>query len=402
MSQPHPASPPPGPARGNAALAWVLVAAMALPMLVLYAVGTLGPLMARDLGMAPGALGWITFAAFGVAAVLSPWAGPLVQQWGCRRSLVLLFAAAACAYAAMALAPGLGLLACAVALDGVAQALCNPVTNLLIARQVRAEHRPWMVGVKQAGVQAAALFAGALLPTLALWWGWRGALGLLVPLAGLGLLAARQVAWPQPAGPRGPLAPVRPQRRLCLLMATQCGVGAALSVFVVFLPSYAMAQGLELRQAGNLVALFAVMGIASRIALTPLAARKGSGAPLMLALILAAMAAVALLLLAAPGRPWPLWIGAALMGASAVATNAVAMGLVVQGTTFGPTAAASGWLSAAFFGGMAAGAPLTAALAHGALSAAWTGSLASLAVAAMAMLQLERLQRRTPMAHRAA
>ena len=43
----------------------VLTCAMALPMLIFYAVGTLGPLMIADLGVPTPWLGWLITSTFG-------------------------------------------------------------------------------------------------------------------------------------------------------------------------------------------------------------------------------------------------------------------------------------------------------------------------------------------------
>ncbi|GKT24907.1 MFS transporter [Acidovorax sp. SUPP3334] len=353
-------------------LAAVLMAAMALPMLVLYAVGTLGPMLGRDLGVAPGSLGWVTAATFGVAAALSPWAGTWTARLGGRLGLVVLFLAVSLVYTMMAWAPGLTALTCAVAVGGVAQALCNPVTNLLIAQQVAPNQRPRMVGVKQAGVQVAALFAGLALPVLASRWGWRWTLGLMAPLGLLLALAVPAVTRQHAAGPVPPMTPPRPNLALAVLMGIQWCVGAALSAFIVSLPAHAAAQGWPLVQAGHLVAVFAATGLVSRVVLTPLAAQLRDESWLILFLLVIAAASAGGVLLAGPLRQWPLWCAAGLMGISAVALNAVAMGMVVRHATFGATAVASGWLSAAFFAGLALGAPLAAAAANFGYGLEWT------------------------------
>lgn len=52
-------------------IAILMTVAMALPMLVLYTIGTLGPSIVADLGIGRSALGALTSACFGVAVVLS-------------------------------------------------------------------------------------------------------------------------------------------------------------------------------------------------------------------------------------------------------------------------------------------------------------------------------------------
>ncbi|EPL10676.1 putative ABC transporter, partial [Pseudomonas sp. CF161] len=104
-------------ARGGG-LRLVLTAAMALPMLIFYAVGTLGPLLVADLGVPTHWLGWLIMSAFGFAALLSLWAGPLVNRLGTRRALAWLFWATAGAYALLASLPGFAGVVLALAVCG--------------------------------------------------------------------------------------------------------------------------------------------------------------------------------------------------------------------------------------------------------------------------------------------
>lgn len=70
----------------------VLTLAMTLPMLILYAISALGPFLIRDLRIEAGWLGYVSMSAFGLAAMLSLGAGPLVDRLGSRRGLRMLFA----------------------------------------------------------------------------------------------------------------------------------------------------------------------------------------------------------------------------------------------------------------------------------------------------------------------
>ncbi len=100
---------------------------------------------------------------------------------GSRYALIALFFTIASAFTLMASAENFYGLVAAAAVCGIAQALANPVTNLLIAQQVPPEKRAQVVGLKQSGVQVAALFAGLVLPGIAIQYGWRVALGMIVP-----------------------------------------------------------------------------------------------------------------------------------------------------------------------------------------------------------------------------
>ncbi|MBF8757373.1 MFS transporter [Pseudomonas guariconensis] len=341
----------------------LLGAAMALPMLVFYAIGALGPLLVADLQVPEHWLGYLTMSAFGLAALLSLGAGAIVERLGGRRALGLLFGCCAVAYALAGVLPGFHGLVLALAVCGVAQALANPATNLLIAERLPMAERAATVGFKQAGVQVSALFAGLLLPLLAQGLGWRVALLLFAPLALLlGWTVLRHLPG-LPGSTRGVSTTLgRPSVGLALLMAVQCSVAIALSSFVTYLGVFAHAQGVPTVLAGSLVAVFGVMGIVARVLLTPLAARMRDESLMLGALCALAALAVFSLSLATP-QAWAwLWVGSIGMGLTAVATNAVAMSMVLRDRAFGAPAASASLLSVGFFAGFALGPPLFGAM----------------------------------------
>lgn len=341
----------------------LLGAAMALPMLVFYAIGALGPFLVADLQVPEHWLGYLTMSAFGLAALLSLAAGAIVERLGGRRALGLLFGCCAAAYNLAGILPGFLGLVLALAVCGVAQALANPATNLLIAEQFPVAERAATVGFKQAGVQVSALFAGLLLPLLAQYLGWRVALVLFAPLALLlGWTVLRHLPG-LPASARGASPPLRrPSTGLALLMAVQCSVAIALSSFVTYLGVFARAQEVPAVLAGSLVAVFGVMGIVARVLLTPLAARMRDESLMLGALCALAALAVFSLSRATPQAWIWLWVGSIGMGLTAVATNAVAMSMVLRDRAFGAPAASASLLSVGFFAGFALGPPMFGAL----------------------------------------
>jgi MFS family permease len=336
----------------------VLVFAMALPMLVLYAISTLGPFLVRDLRFEAGLLGYLVMSAFGIAAILSLWAGAFVDRIGTRRALAVLFFTVALAFTLIATVEDYYSLVAAAAICGIAQALANPVTNLLIAQQVSPEKKATVVGLKQSGVQLAALFAGLVLPAIATQYGWHVAFGIVVPVAILFGITTPYIAPRKPSGTRKAFTIPPPNVLLLRLMAIQFCVGIALSAFVTFLPTFAVRQGMPLSVAGSLIAVFGVMGILSRMALTPLGARMKDESLLLLVLIAIAACAIAVTMKANADSHWYLWAGAVGMGLTAVGTNAIAMSMLIRDAAFGPVATASGFVSVAFFGGFASGPPL--------------------------------------------
>lgn len=368
----------------------VMTGAMALPMLIFYAIGTLGPFLVADLGVAPGWLGYLTMSAFGFAALLSLWAGPLVNRLGSRRALALLFLVATLAYGLIAVAPTFGGVVLAVAVCGIAQALSNPATNLLIAERVPPQKKAAVVGVKQAGVQVAALFAGLVLPGIAQQFGWRAALLLLVPLGLLLALGAPRIAPKAAAGKPASFGLIRPSRMLALLMTIQLCAGVALSAYITFLGVFATRQGMSSVVAGGLVAVFGVMGILARVVLTPIGGRMRDESWLLLLLLALAACAIGVTAQATPERHWMLWTGTIGVGLTAVATNAIAMSMLLRDRAFGAPATSAGMLSVGFFGGFAFGPPSFGALSAGpwGFAGAWAALIGVLALGALLALWL--------------
>lgn len=342
----------------------VLLLAMALPMLVLYATSTLGLTLSRALAFPPAWLGYVVMSSFGLASVLSLWAGYVVNRIGSRNGLIGLFVIIASAFTVMVTAEHFYGLLVAAALCGIAQALANPVTNLLIAEQVAPPKRAGVVGLKQSGVQVAALFAGLVLPSISLTYGWQIALGIIIPVALLLALITPLIAPKKLLSPAKPFTFALPNALLFSLMSVQFFVGLGLSAFVTFLPTFASHQGLSPALAGSLIAVFGVMGIVSRIVLTPLGAKMRDEAYLLLGLCVVAAMAVIVTMQSSSDNQWCLWAGAVGVGLTAVATNAIAMSMLVRDSSFGVVAVASGFVSVAFFGGFALGAPLYAYITH--------------------------------------
>ena len=374
----------------------VLVFAMTLPMLILYAISTLGPLLGHDLHFEPALLGYLVMSSFGLAAILSLWAGIFVDRIGSRYALIALFFTIASAFTLMASVENFYGLVAAAAVCGIAQALANPVTNLLIAQQVPPEKRAHVVGLKQSGVQVAALFAGLVLPGIAIQYGWRAALGMIVPAA---ILFGITVPFVTPkihirTGKSFMFLP--PNSLLLRLMGIQFCVGISLSAFVTFLPTFATQQGMSLSLAGTLIAVFGVMGIISRMVLTPMGAKLEDESLLLLVLIAIAACAVIATMQAGPENLWWLWVGAAGMGLTAVGTNAIAMSMLIRDPAFGPVSTASGLVSAAFFGGFALGPPLYGALSNYSIGfpLGWSMQVSSLLLACAMSLVLASARRR--------
>ena len=362
-----------GAARAPLGLVVVLTLAMALSMLVLYAIGALGPQLVIDLGVDRTELGSLPAAGFAVAAVLSLWSGRVVDRVGTRGAGAALFVVVALSFAMMALAGGLGLLIVAVAACGIAQALANPVTNRIIAERVPAKARGAVVGIKQSGVQLAALVAGAALPPVAAVWGWQAAFACVPPVALACLVATLRLLHAAPDAARklgtggGRLLPAAPGRALGWLLAMQLCLGAGIAAVTTFVPLYTHQDlGASDRYSALVLAGFGLSGVLSRVLWTSVAGRRDDPLGLQFLLgLLAAVAAAALWLSGAvpAGGLALVWAGAIGVGATAVAANAVSMLSVITDRRFGPVGHASALASSGFFAGFVVSPPLAGLLA---------------------------------------
>jgi predicted MFS family arabinose efflux permease len=384
----------------------VLTLAMALPMLVLYAIGALGPQLVTDLGVDRTELGALPAAAFAVAAVLSLWSGRIVDRLGTRGAGAALFVVVAVSFATMALAGGLELLVAAVAACGIAQALSNPVTNRIIANRIPARARGAVVGIKQSGVQLAALVAGVELPPLAAVWGWQTALACVPPVALVSLIAILRLPHAAPdtaERPRtggGRMLPTATGQALGWLLALQLCLGAGLAAVTTFVALYAHQDlGVSERHGALVLAGFGVSGMVSRVLWTSVAGRRDdpSGLQLILAL-LAAIAAGALWLssVVPAGGLALVWAGAIGVGATAVAANAVSMLLVINDRRFGPVGHASALASSGFFAGFVISPPLAGLLADTrGFGSTWVLVIGAFLLATGCAARLQRLSHAT-------
>lgn len=379
-----------------AGLSALLVMAMGMPMMIFYAIGILGPHLISELGISRQQLGWLTASTFGLAAVLSPWAGALVQRMGTRTGLVSLFLLVGFSFSQMVVLPGFIGLITALLFCGIAQSLANPATNQAIAQGVPPSRKAGVVGLKQSGVQASALLAGVVLPPLMLLWGWRGALAVWVPVALL--MAALAARW-APAGSTAEqfrrLRVQAPNAWLSMLMAIQLCAGVALSSFVTFLGVYADQLGVSAGTIGAMIGCFGVMGMLSRVLLTPVGARLRDETVLLGTLFVFAGLALMAVRQASVQLHWPLWLGVIGMGLTLVASNAIAMSMLLRDERFGGVATSAGMLSVGFFGGFALGPPAFGWIlaSTDGFSVAWLSLIGILVVGGLLCLRLMRMRR---------
>jgi len=323
-----------------------------------FAFGSLGPFLVDDFELSRSRLGLLTTLFFAVGGILSLVAGPMVDRFGGRTVMLGSFGIIGLALLAMAGAPSYSLLLVCAAFGGGSIAAANPTTNKLVAVHVPPGQRGVIMGVKQSGVQIGAFAAGAILAPLAVWLGWRVALLLTATVPLLGALGTVLVV---PSDPKETTSSESTNERrapmnsaVWWLTAYAFLMGSGVSAVTAYLPLYAVERlDFSVQTAGAVAAAIGLVGIVGRIAWGFVSERRSGFVMPLLVMAVGAVASV-LLLMAAEESSAFVWLGALLLGATAVTWNSVGM-LAVIATT-GPAAAgrASGYVLFGFYGGFVA------------------------------------------------
>ena len=370
-----------------------------------FAIGALGPALVADVAISHTQMGLLITSFYATGALLSPAGGSLVDRIGGRDALLGLLAASGAALVLLPLAPGYAWMVAAAATGGLAIALSNPATNLLVARLGAPGSRGVLIGIKQSGVPFGSFLAAGLLPVLAARLGWRPALvsGLLLVAVGVAAVLAllprhtEPLTRPSDAVTRPtaatvatlPTAPENHRGRGWWLAAYELFMGAGLSTVTAYLALYGH-QGLGMPEvtAGHLLALVAAVGVPARV-LWGRVAEQHASLPALLALVgVIAVAATTLVLLAQEGRAGLAWVGAAGLGATAIASNAIVMTALVRRGGTSRTGRDSGFVLGGFYVGLLSGAPVFGMLVDrlGSYTLGWGLTAVSFALSAAVAL----------------
>ena len=161
----------------------VLVSTMVLGPIPMMLPAVLAVDLIADLGITTGPFSLALTANTIVAALFAPLSGRITDSIGPKLSVVLTIATAGVGMFGMAFATDVWVLMASAAFAGLGQGWCNPATNKLIAERVPDGRRGTITGLKQSGVMFGTFLSGFTLPTLAVWFGWRTAIGLYGALA---------------------------------------------------------------------------------------------------------------------------------------------------------------------------------------------------------------------------
>lgn len=333
-----------------------LFVCMGIGPMFLYTLTAISPLVIADLDLSPAEYGAISTVTFGAAALSALLLGGPSTRFGARTVMVAVSVGSIAGLAVLALAESYAVVVVAGVLSGVAQALSNPATNRIVA-DVPVQQRGALVGWKQSGVQAAQLVAGLAAPLIAAAAGWRWAVAAGVVLGLLGVVSALATR-PVASGKRTPgrakesTGPVSVAR----LTAYTFFIGFGLQATNAHLPLFAHVDlGLGLRPAGLIAALVGLVGLLSRIWWGRRADADSRQASTLLTLAVGAALGVVLVMASTLLGSWLVWVGAAVFGAAALASNAVTMVVLIRTVPVASLGTATAFLATGMYLGFGSG-----------------------------------------------
>jgi MFS family permease len=395
-----PAEPPAVPPGAPGAW-WSLAVTTAIQAMVSMALLTLpamAPTVAHGLGVSSTLVGGYVALCYLAAMLSSLVGGTLVRRLGAIRvsQLGLVLCAAGLLLCTVPWLPAVVLGALCI---GAGYGPITPASSHLLALTTPAHRMALVFSIKQTGVPAGGMLAGALVPGLSLWLGWQGTLAVVALLcAGCALLSqplrAPLDADRQPSQPLALGALLRPvgmvlgHRSLRVLAACSFLFSAVQVSVTAYLVTYLHESlAMTLLAAGAALSVSQLAGVVGRIAWGAVADR-GLG-PRNTLMLLAALMVLGCLLAAGLQAGWPtalVWAAMALLGASAIGWNGVYLATVARQAPAGQASTATGGTLLFTFMGVVCGSPAFGALAG--FSGSYRIAFAALALPAALALGL--------------
>jgi len=359
-------------------LNFVLVATMILGPIPMMLPAVMAVDLIAALQITTGAFSVALTANTIVAALFAPLSGRLTDRVGPKLSTVLTISTAGVGMFGMAFATNLWVLMASAGFAGLGQGWCNPATNKLIAERVPAGRRGTITGLKQSGVMFGIFLSGATLPTLAVWFGWRTAMGIygvaaLACALGIQLWmrpdadpnADEEREYDAPPGAVFAVKPVHPRpvqmalaervyiTKIAWFSLLMGGVVGGVGRFQVLFAEQSL--GWTNFWAGMASALAGITAAASRIwwaRLTETRVRPASALAIQSAFTVVAMA---LLMAATSVHGSLMWATSLLAGFTMMSWNAVAMLAIITGVPVALAGRASGIVMLGFMSGLSIG-----------------------------------------------
>ena len=353
----------------------VTTAVQAMVSMALLTLPAMAPAVARALAVPSTLVGAYVALCYFAAMLSSLVGGTLVRRLGAIRVSQLGLGLCAVGLALCAL-PWLPAVALGALCIGAGYGPITPASSHLLALTTPAHRMSLVFSIKQTGVPAGGMLAGALVPGLSLWLGWQGT---LLAVAGVCALCAA-LAQPlraaldadrQPAQPLAlqalfkPIGMVLGHPSLRALAACSFLFSAVQVSTTAYMVTYLNESlGMTLLAAGAALSVSQLAGVVGRIAWGAVADR-GLG-PRNTLMLLATLMMAGSVLTALVQPQWPtllIWAIVALLGASAIGWNGVYLATVARQAPPGQAGVATGGTLLFTFMGVVCGSPAFGALA---------------------------------------
>ena len=332
----------------------VTLAIQTLVVFAIYSAPVMAPVAGPELGVSAAAVGYFIAVAYLGSMIGSAAAGGWVARFGPIRvsQAGLALCLAGLALAASGWTP---LVLAGAFIVGLGYGPTTPASSIILVRTAPPAMFSLIFSLKQTGVPAGGVLAGALVPALVLSVGWqRGALAIGLACLLLAVLIApvraRYDIGLNPAAPvsvRAAFAPVKlvaGNARLREMAVTSFVYGGVQITLVTYLVTFLVdAFALSLVLAGAVMAVSQVASVIGRIVWGALADRALARRT-MLGLLGLGMGVSAMATLAA-GPQWPGWLlvaFASVFGATAVGWNGVYLAEVARVAPQGQVSQATG------------------------------------------------------------
>jgi MFS family permease len=361
--------------RRSARLALIVTLAIqAFTALAATATAVLAGEIAASHGLSPTLIGVFVGILYAAAMLASLASGGFIERYGPIR--VSQVCTLLCAIGLALVAAPRWALPLAPVLIGIGYGPITPASSHLLARTTRPDRLALTFSIKQTGVPLGAALAGALLPSLALGFGWHAAM-IAVATFGVVIALAAQPTRASLDAERGgaagfsldqllmPLKTVLASKVLIELTATGFVYASTQVCLLSFLVVFLNAElGEPLVAAGFALTVATVGGVVGRVLWGLLADRRI--APRRLLALLGVVAGACALACAALGPAWPRPLALAiiaLFGMTAIGWNGVQLSEVARHAPRGLAGAVTGAGGFITFAGVVVGPPLFALLA---------------------------------------
>jgi len=351
---------------GGGARPHVVAVALAVTLLVqtITAMGLIGPavlapLAAAALGIPTERIGIFVAVNYGVA-MFSGLAGAVaIARVGSLTVLVLAAVVCGLGLALGGTGSQIAIVGAGVAI-GIGYGLVNPVSSHMLVRVAPPRRLALILSIKQTGVPVGGALAGAIMPSLALWLGWQGAIEALAAasiVSALACLAARPilgsidpprdpeaVGTPILASVRAALSAVwQSPRILQLALASLAYSGMQIILFTYTVTYLKLELAYSIVAAGLVFSAMQIAGIGGRIFWGAVSDRMRRPRMLLGALGIVTFALTAALLLFGARFPvWMMTLFCVVLGGIAIGWNGVHFAEVARAAARGSVGQVTG------------------------------------------------------------